>query len=380
MNNEFRKNTGISVIAGIHFKRRYIYYGDKKRSCFPQSDGKRVLRFSWRELKDSFAKKRKYGYFARDLSLTIFKKTLLKPLGFIIITYNRPADMLELMKNISQLDQASSLLQEIVVVNNASTADYSDAKNYITANRDLPFRYYEAPENLGVAKGRNYALQKATAPIVIMLDDDAILQNKDCLVNIVTEFETANTSRPKAIVSFKVLYYDTLQMQENALPHKQFAVYKDLAFFETYYYAGGAHAVKRNVIEKLGYYPDDFFYGMEEYDLSYRLLDAGYSIVYSNKIVMLHKESPHGRKPREEKLRMMWVNKSKVAWRYLPKRYFYSTVFMWSLQYLRITGFHINGFLKGWVEAMLIRKKEKRTPLNAGTLHYLKKVRARLWY
>lgn len=288
--------------------------------------------------------------------------------------------MLELMKNISQLDEAGALLEEVVVVNNASTADYGRVKEYVEGNTQLPFRYYDAPDNLGVAKGRNFALSKATAPLLIMLDDDAVLQNRDCLVNLVQEFAINNTSRAKAIVSFKVLYYDTLEMQKNALPHKQFHAHKDLSFFETYYYAGGAHAVKKEVLEKLGNYPADFFYGMEEYDLSYRILDAGYAITYSDKIVMLHKESPHGRKPKEEKLRMMWVNKSKVAYRYLPKKYFYSTAVMWSLQYLKITGFHLPGFFKGWKEVWRIPQMETRKTIGKETMEYLRKVRARLWY
>lgn len=288
--------------------------------------------------------------------------------------------MLELLKNISQLAHAADLLEEVIVVNNASSSDYSAVKNYITTNPGIPIRYYDAPENLGVARGRNYGIKKGTAPLIIMLDDDAILQNKDCLSNLLLEFDTANTERPKAIVSFKVLYYDTMEMQKNALPHKKYRTYKDKSFFETYYYAGGAHTVKREVIEQLGLYPEDFFYGMEEYDLSYRLLEAGYSIVYSDKIVMLHKESPLGRKTKEEKLRMMWGNKSKVAYRYLPKIYFWSTAFMWSLQYLRKTGCNLKGFFKGWKEVKGIPKKEKRKLLNRSAMEYLKKVRARLWY
>lgn len=288
--------------------------------------------------------------------------------------------MLELLQNISGLDHADTLLEEVIVVNNASTEDYTAVKQFVNDNRQLPFRYFDAPENLGVAKGRNYALKKGAAPIVIMLDDDAVLQNKDCLVNLVSEFETKNTERAKAIVSFKVLYYDTLAMQVNALPHKRFAEFRDISFFETYFYAGGAHAVKREVIEQLGSYPDDFFYGMEEYDLSYRIINAGYSIVYSDKIVMLHKESPLGRKPKNEKLRMMWVNKTKVAYRYLPKRYFYSTALMWSLQYLKITSFNLPGFFKGWREIFSIAGKEKRTPINTAAIEYLRKVKARLWY
>ncbi|HUM98273.1 MAG TPA: glycosyltransferase family 2 protein [Chitinophagaceae bacterium] len=304
----------------------------------------------------------------------------MKPLSFIIITYNRPGDMLELLQNIATLDDADKLLEEIIIVNNDSTDDYSRVKNFIQNNQQLPYRYFDAPENLGVARGRNFAIKKGRAPIIIMLDDDAVLQNKDCLVNLVEEFETKNTERPKAIVSFKVLYYDTLQMQQNALPHKRFNEYKDKSFFETYFYAGGAHAVKRELIENLGLYPEDFFYGMEEYDLSYRVLEAGYTIVYSDKIVMLHKESPQGRKPKEEKLRMMWVNKSKVAYRYLPNKYYYTTAWMWSFQYLRMTGFNLKGYFKGWKEIRAISKTEQRKPVKPATLTYLKKLKARLWY
>lgn len=304
----------------------------------------------------------------------------MKPLSFIIITYNRPGDALELLKNISGLDLAGELLEEIIVVNNASTDDYSAIKSYISNTPSIPFRYFDASENFGVAGGRNFALQKGQAPIIIMLDDDAVLQNKDCLANLVNEFDTKNTERAKAIISFKVLYYDTLQMQKNALPHKRFEDYKDRSFFETYFYAGGAHAIKREVIEKLGHYPGDFFYGMEEYDMAYRVLDAGYSIIYSDKIVMLHKESPQGRRPRKEKLEMMWVNKSKVAWRYLPKKYFYSTAFMWSMQYLKETGFNLSGFFGGWKKISAIPSTEKRTPVKQETIDYLRKVQARLWY
>lgn len=288
--------------------------------------------------------------------------------------------MLQLLQSICTLGSAPDLLEEVIVVNNASTDDYTSVKNFINSTPSLPFRYFDAPENLGVAKGRNFALAKGKAPIIIMLDDDAVLQNKDCLTNLVKEFEEKNTERTKAIVSFKVLYYDNLQMQKNALPHKRFEEYKEKSFFETYFYAGGAHAIKREVIEKLGQYPGDFFYGMEEYDLAYRILNAGYSIVYSDKIVMLHKESPHGRKPKKEKLQMMWLNKSKVAWRYLPKIYFYSTSIMWSLQYLRETGFNLGGFISGWKKVFAISSVEKRTTVSQTTMDYLRKVKARLWY
>jgi GT2 family glycosyltransferase len=304
----------------------------------------------------------------------------MRPLSFVIITYDRPDDMLALARNIAGLDRAAELLEEVIILNNASTADYAALKSFIATRPDIPFRYMDAPSNLGVARGRNHAIAQGSAPLIIMLDDDAELQNMDCLVNLVGLFDEQDAGRPRAIVSFKVLYYDTLRMQENALPHKRFEAYKDKHEFLTYYYAGGAHAIRRSVLDKVGNYPEDFFYGMEEYDLGYRILDAGYSIIYSDKVVMLHKESPLGRTTRKEKLRMMWVNKSKVAWRYLPKRYFWSTAAMWSLEYLRKTNFDLSGWLKGWKDTLAIPRNEKHTPVSEATRDYLRKTEARLFY
>ena len=288
--------------------------------------------------------------------------------------------MLALARNISGLRDASSLLEEVIILNNASTENYEAVKSFIQATPQIPFKWLEAPSNLGVARGRNYALRSATAPILIMLDDDAELENEDALIQLVSVYNQSQTDRKLAIVSFKVLYFDNHQMQINALPHKNFREYSQQSFFETYYFAGGAHAIRKDVIDQLGMYPEDFFYGMEEYDLSYRVLDNGYAIQYNASIVMLHKESPLGRKPTSERLRMFWVNKSKVAWRYLPKIYFYSTALLWSYQYLRITGFNLKHYFRGWKAILAIPRSEPRKKISAATMDYLRKVEGRLYY
>lgn len=305
----------------------------------------------------------------------------MKPLSFVIITYNRPDDALELLQNISTLNEAKELLQDVIIVNNASTSDYSAVKHYASTHTELPFQYIDAPSNLGVTKGRNFALQFARGEIIIFLDDDAVLQNQDALQNTVRSFTTTGIDNKSiGIVSFRILYYDTLEMQVNGLPHKRYNQYKDKQEFFTYYFAGGAHAIRRSVLEEVGNLPEEFFYGMEEYDLSYRILEKGYCIKYDASIVMLHKESPLGRKPKADKLRMMWVNKAKVAYRYLPTLYYFSTAAMWSLQYLKETRFNFKGFWEGWKQVFNIPRKEKRAPLAKETMLYLEKVQARLWY
>ena len=107
-----------------------------------------------------------------------------KPLSFIIITYNRPADTLELLENICTLNNAENLLEDIVIVNNASSDEYSTVESFVKKNPQLPFHYVVADSNLGVTKGRNFALQFAKGEICIFLDDDAVLQNKNALEKI----------------------------------------------------------------------------------------------------------------------------------------------------------------------------------------------------
>ena len=285
--------------------------------------------------------------------------------------------MLALLYNISNLEHINDLVNEIIVVNNNSTANYSSVENFVKEHPQLPINYISSSENLGVAKGRNFAINNAQSDILVMLDDDAELENTNALLAIEKVFKENHTI---AIASFKVKYFSTLAMQVNAFPHKKFEEKKNLHFFETYYFAGGAHAIKKEAMEAVGGYPIDFFYGMEEYDLSYKLLAKGFKIIYTDSIVMLHKESPEGRSPHKEKMKMLWINKSKVAWRYLPTKYFLSTTFMWSIEYLIKSKFDILGFCKGWNTVFTIIPKEKRNPLSSSTITYLKKLEARLWY
>jgi GT2 family glycosyltransferase len=328
----------------------------------------------------------------------------MKPISFVIITYNRPADALELALNISGLEGLDELVEEVVIVNNQSSVSYEPLEAFIAAHPEFPFRYVTAPENLGVSRGRNYAIAHSRAPILLFLDDDALFRDRDALTHIlpIFGFKTFRSTgdhdlalipadppeppagavddRPIGIAAFKIYYASTREMQVNAFPHKRFAERKDWHQFETAYFSGAAHAIRREVFDKVGVYPENFFYGMEEYDLSYRTLDAGFSIRYDDRVVILHKESPAGRLTPKDKLRGMWVNKSKVAWKYLPLPYFATTALLWSLEYVKKSGGHPGGFFNGWRQIARIPRTEKRAPIGAAALAYLHRVKARLWY
>lgn len=301
-------------------------------------------------------------------------------IGIVIITYNRPDDLCDLLENINGLEQKEALLQEVIVVNNHSSVSYEKAIAFINNHPALPVRYETTSENLGVSGGRNFAIGRSSADILVFLDDDALFSNSDALLRIQAIFQKSDDDHQPGIVSFKVLYYETRDWQVNAFAHKDFAHRKSLPSFPTYYFTGCAHAMKKEVFTEAGLYPEDFFYGMEEYDLSYRAINRGFQIWYDASVEILHKESPLGRLPGKEKLRGMWVNKSKVAWTYLPRIYSCTTAVLWSLEYLRRTRFDLAGWAKGWKQVLRIPGTTKRSPLGPAARSYLQQTDARLWF
>lgn len=300
-------------------------------------------------------------------------------ISIIIITYNRPADLLELLENLNGQVGIGEVLEEILILNNASTDDYDAILEFIANNSQLKIKYTFSDENLGVAKGRNELMKVAKGDLLLSLDDDMVFTQPNDLQTLsklfgAQLFREANTG----IITFGVKYYDSGDVQVTAFPHKKYDKYKDQPQFLTAYFAGGAHIMKREVIAKTGLYPVDFHYGMEEYDLSYRTLNAGYTIGFDNSVTVLHKESQLGRQANYKKLQMQWVNKSKVAWRYLPVKYFLSTAGAWAIQFIKEAKGHAGAFLSGLGQVIAIPFKEKRHVVSAATLAYLKKVEARL--
>jgi GT2 family glycosyltransferase len=285
--------------------------------------------------------------------------------------------MLALAMNIEKLSSKKELLEEVIIVNNNSIESYDAVKSFIQENPSTPFKLIESKENLGVSRGRNFAIEQSKAPILVLIDDDAEFQDTDALKRI----NEAVIENPHAgILAMKILYFQNSQFQLNAFPHKSFEKRKHLQSFETYYFAGCGNIIVKEAFDIAGPFPTDFFYGMEEYDLSYRILDAGYTIKYIANIVLLHKESPEGRQTKSDKLRGMWVNKTKVAWRYLPMPCYFTTAIMWSMFFLLNSKFDLIGFINGWLAIVTIPFKEKRNKVNKLSEEYLNKVEARILY
>lgn len=202
-----------------------------------------------------------------------------KIITICILTCNRKKILFELLDSLAYqtiIDEA-----EVIVVDNASTDG---------TTLELPGRYpwvkcLALDKNTGCG-GRNAGIRNASAKYVVTLDDDISLHYKDTLERIVEYF---NGHPDVHAINFKVLFYDSKELIPfNWFHPRNYKLYSE-STFKTDYISEGAVAFRKEIFEKAGYYPEEFFLGHEGYDLAYRIIDNGCNIIYNHTIEVLHK-------------------------------------------------------------------------------------------
>lgn len=302
-------------------------------------------------------------------------------LSICVISFNRPDNILALMKSILKQNDFEHCIVEFLILNNGSTVDYTEVVTFINNHPQLKIQYLLSDENLGVPRGRNKMMQLATAPYILIIDDDIEFKHPGDLIRLNTLMdEPFFIENNVAVTTLNVHYFDTDTPQISAFPHKQYHAYKDIPRFITGHFIGAANLNKKDAVAAVGYYGDGIFYGMEEYELSFKLIEKGYTLAYDNSVTILHKESPHGRMHSNLKHAMMWYNKVFVFWRFLPFKYVCTADFLWGLRYLKLSKFDWKGFWANRKKIAAMKRSTPRTPLQQRSLDYLKRVGARLWY
>lgn len=200
-----------------------------------------------------------------------------KLVSIVIVTQNRADDLDEcLCSIINQTLKAD----EIIVVDNASndnTVEMVRLKYPLVKLILMPF-------NTGCPGGRNIGIVNSSGEIIFFLDDDCII-DQDAIEKIVNRF---NKEPELGVISMAVVNFYS---NSKAVPY--FSP-QNLGLEERYFYnfSGGASAIKKEVFDKAGLFPQDYLYGGEERDISYRILSEGYRILYFPEVKMHHKISP----------------------------------------------------------------------------------------
>lgn len=215
----------------------------------------------------------------------------------ILTTGNRPV---ELAAAVSSIRAGSPDAEIVVVANGADPATLVD----------LPVRVVVSRENLGVPAGRDAGLHSTTGDVVFFLDDDAVVEDAGAQQAVLDQFAREATL---GAVSFRIVD-ESGDTSRRHVPRFGATRPDESGLVATF--LGGACALRRDAYLVAGGYWGELWYGHEELDLAWRLIDRGYSIRYDAAVRVLHPRTTIERHP--DGWRLTGRNRVLVARRNLP--------------------------------------------------------------
>ena len=144
-------------------------------------------------------------------------------------------------------------------------------------------RTVHLPENVGIPEGRNVGARESRGELVFFYDDDAALPTTDVLARLVAEFERD----PRvALVQPRGLDPSGTPSPRRWVPRLRTGDGGRDGDIVVFWEA--VCVMRRAAFESVGGWPGHFWYGHEGIDLAFRLVDAGWRLVYRPDVVVNH--------------------------------------------------------------------------------------------
>ena len=167
---------------------------------------------------------------------------------------------------------------------NKEVAIFDDGSNDETSDLRRMFpqvSWYRSDVPVGIAAARTHLMRTADTDLYFSLDDDAWFMKGD-EISIAVKLMTQQ--RNLAAVAFDILSADRPALNKRVEPH------------HCHSFIGCGHMLRLSAAKEVNYYtPNPGFYGSEEKDLSLRLLNQGYEILYLPGVHVWHDKTPQAR-------------------------------------------------------------------------------------
>jgi GT2 family glycosyltransferase len=211
---------------------------------------------------------------------------------------------------------------------------------------DRPYQLIVLPENVGIPGGRNIGAAAADARLIMFLDDDAELLDPGLLAAIVDRFK----ANPRLGAMSTHLIDEQGSTQQRHVPRLGRRSAERSG--PVTHFVGAACVVRAAAFHGVDGFDPRFFYAMEESDLSWRLLDAGWSIWYSADLKVFH---PRTAPSRHQGYALLTArNRLWMAWRSLPGPTLAGYLLTWSIAAVA-RGAPLREVLAGYREAWSAR-------------------------
>ena len=216
-------------------------------------------------------------------------------ISIVTLTWNQTDVTCEFLESTRKLTYPN---YEILVCDMGSKEDPTAR---IDAARYPNTRVLRSETNLGFTGGNNWGMRQAAGDYIFIVNNDTEVP-PDLLDKLIAPFFKDPSI---GVTCPKIRFYnakDTIQYAGfnpiNVFTGRTTAVgglQKDDGRYDASGTTHGAHGcamlVSRDVIDKVGMFPEKFFIYYEEWDWSARILKAGYKIWYVGDALIYHKES-----------------------------------------------------------------------------------------
>ncbi len=206
-------------------------------------------------------------------------------LSVILPCYNRPVALKRTLNGLAKQDLAGKYF-EIVVVDDASTADTLTVLEGFAKETKICFSFVVLSNNGGPARARNVALSMAQGDVILIIGDD--IEPDPSLLGKHLRYHRENSTTEDALlghVSFPEKLSTTPFMHWLEVDgRKYFFDYAELCSGEEagplFFYTCNV-SVKAALLQKSGWFDESFpFASHEDLELGYRLAAEGMRLVY----------------------------------------------------------------------------------------------------
>ena len=228
--------------------------------------------------------------------------------SFVVLTYARDGVLADMLARLHAHIGTRADCELIVIDNNPPDA----ARAALLAPFPRARLIGDGTNHGVVARNRGFAV--AAGEIVVLLDDDVFVETPDMADRFAALFDA--DPRLGAVTVAKHVRGET-RRRIDLIPHTDKRV--DLTQpFDTFRFVGGCVGFRAAMLRQVGGFLPDFFYGLEEIELSYRIIDAGWRIRYEPGIAVEELEHPAGRRPKRDVQTDRLANKYIISWLRMP--------------------------------------------------------------
>jgi GT2 family glycosyltransferase len=200
-------------------------------------------------------------------------------LSIVFLNYNRVSETRHTLEQLQPFVRHRADI-EIIAVDNASS---DGTREYLHTQSDW-IRIVEMDDNTGIA-GYNQGFELAQGKYLLVLDDDSYPKNPETLDRLIQHLD----EQPQTgVVACRVEDPEENAVSSWHLPPVDTAA-TSMSFI------GCGFAIRRDLFQKIGWYPADFFLYQNEVDVSIQVRRAGFEIEYCPDCTVVHRGKPSDR-------------------------------------------------------------------------------------